>query len=358
MIFYYLDELNNEDQWLGMFIRDCKQFINLKKLSKYDGESGVVLIEERWWRNNTEEVCNIISDFCKHKNLIFMLCDASEGYPTTYLYYSFFEFLQKNKVDKNRIFLLYNNSIRLGIAEYNDFYTLYYPSFLYEFSHSKKINFENYIKESLYDFSCFNRNVKTFKDEFVLKVLDDGLNCAITYDYFNKTDYTNHTFLKFENDNGIGYLKDKEYFLGKVNLCTESEYYSTYHHKATAARSEHQWDDMIHLSEKTFRNISYGIPFVLIGSKYSLKELRRIGFKTFDSLIDESYDEVDDSIRMDMAIKAAKELLKYHNSPKLNDILRFNQNKIKEFASNVDFFNSTIVNPLSIHLKSLPNFLI
>lgn len=355
MIFYYLDLLNIDNVLdTGMFMRDSKHFINLKRLSKYNGESGVILIEERWWRDNTDEVCNIISDFCKHTNLIFMLCDTSEGYPTRYLYYSFFEFLQKNKVDKNRIFLLYNNSLRLGITEYNDFYTLYYPSFLYEFSHLKKIDFENYMKESLYDFSCFNRNVKTFKDEFVLKVLDDELNCAITYDYFNKTDYTNHTFLKFENDNGINYLKDKEYFLGKVNLCTESEYYSTYHQNATAS-SEHQWDDMIHLSEKSFRNILYGIPFVLIGSKYSLKELRRIGFKTFDSLIDESYDEADDSIRMDMAIKAAKELLNHYNSSELNDILRFNQSKIKEFAANVNFFNSTIVNPLSIHLKSLDN---
>lgn len=355
MIFYYLDLLNIDNVLdTGMFIRDIKHFINLKKLSQYDGQSGVVLIEERWWKNNEEEVRKIISNFFKHKNLIFMLCDTSEGYPTRYLYYSFFEFLEENKINKNRIFLLYNNSLRLGVTEYDDFYTLYYPSFLYEFSHLKKIDFENYIKESLYDFSCFNRNIKTFKDEFVLKVLDARLNCAITYDWFGKTDYTNDIFLKFEDDNGRDYLKDKEYFLGKINLCTESEYYSTYHHKATAA-AEHQWDDMIHISEKTFRNISYGIPFVLIGSKYSLNELKRIGFKTFDSLIDESYDEADDSIRMDMAIESAKELLKYHNSPKLNEILKFNQDKIREFASNTDFFNSTIINPLSIHLKSLDN---
>ena len=35
-------------------------------------------------------------------------------------------------------------------------------------------------------------------------------------------------------------------------------------------------------------------PFVVVGNKHYLKNLRSIGFKTFDSLIDESYDTLDD----------------------------------------------------------------
>ncbi len=63
-----------------------------------------------------------------------------------------------------------------------------------------------------------------------------------------------------------------------------------------------------HLTEKTFKPICLGMPFVLVSTAGSLKYLRSYGFKTFDSIWDESYDlEMDDDRRL---IKIA-DLLKY-----------------------------------------------
>jgi len=60
------------------------------------------------------------------------------------------------------------------------------------------------------------------------------------------------------------------------------------------------------LSEKIFRTIYFKHPFIMISNSQSLKLLKDLGYKTFDGLIDESYDsETDNSVRI---YKVAKEV--------------------------------------------------
>lgn len=49
------------------------------------------------------------------------------------------------------------------------------------------------------------------------------------------------------------------------------------------------------LTEKTFKPIKYGQPFVLIAPAHSLKLLRSLGYRTFDNVIDTSYDSIEDN---------------------------------------------------------------
>ena len=44
------------------------------------------------------------------------------------------------------------------------------------------------------------------------------------------------------------------------------------------------------ITEKTYRNIKYKKPFILMGNQYLLQVLLKLGYKTFHPLIDESYD--------------------------------------------------------------------
>ena len=53
-----------------------------------------------------------------------------------------------------------------------------------------------------------------------------------------------------------------------------------------------------HLTEKTFKPIAMGMPFVIVGTRGSLKYLRSYGFKTFESIWDESYDDAEDGVRI------------------------------------------------------------
>jgi hypothetical protein len=55
----------------------------------------------------------------------------------------------------------------------------------------------------------------------------------------------------------------------------------------------------LHLTEKTFKPIALGMPFVIVGTKGSLKYLREYGFKTFEGIWDEGYDDADDNVRIE-----------------------------------------------------------
>jgi hypothetical protein len=55
----------------------------------------------------------------------------------------------------------------------------------------------------------------------------------------------------------------------------------------------------LHITEKTFKAIALEMPFVLMAPAGSLEYMRSYGFKTFDSVFDESYDqELDPLVRM------------------------------------------------------------
>jgi hypothetical protein len=51
------------------------------------------------------------------------------------------------------------------------------------------------------------------------------------------------------------------------------------------------------LTEKTFKPIKHGQPFVIVGCPGSLEALRNLGYKTFDHVIDNSYDLETDNTR-------------------------------------------------------------
>ena len=53
-----------------------------------------------------------------------------------------------------------------------------------------------------------------------------------------------------------------------------------------------------HLTEKTFKPIALGMPFVIVGTRGSLGYLRSYGFQTFEGIWDESYDDVEDDVRI------------------------------------------------------------
>jgi hypothetical protein len=54
------------------------------------------------------------------------------------------------------------------------------------------------------------------------------------------------------------------------------------------------WNKNFHITEKTIKPIVLKHPFVVFSSYKFLDYLKSIGFKTFDPIIDESYDKIED----------------------------------------------------------------
>lgn len=132
-------------------------------------------------------------------------------------------------------------------------------------------------------------------------------------------------------------ILDDVYLDTWVSLITESTYYAIEH--------------SIFISEKTFKPIACMQPFIIVGSKHTLKYLRKLGYKTFSGFIDESYDDCDDDERFDAIIRA---LQKIHKIPdkvswltSMRDILEHNYSvflnignaKSDEYTKIIDYYN-------------------
>jgi hypothetical protein len=68
-------------------------------------------------------------------------------------------------------------------------------------------------------------------------------------------------------------------------------------------------DHTLFLSEKVFKPISCRHPFIIVGNKGSLKQLRKMGYKTFEGFIDESYDDLTTFERYDAIIESIKKII-------------------------------------------------
>lgn len=63
------------------------------------------------------------------------------------------------------------------------------------------------------------------------------------------------------------------------------------------------------VSEKVFKPIRHGQPFVVFGTPYTLKTLRHLGYKTFDDQIDNRYDTQEDNTeRFKLCVEAVKKI--------------------------------------------------
>ena len=64
------------------------------------------------------------------------------------------------------------------------------------------------------------------------------------------------------------------------------------------------------LTEKTFKPIKHGQPFVIVGAPGSLAALRNLGYRTFDHAIDNSYDTIQNNTQRWQAVKSTIEQIK------------------------------------------------
>jgi hypothetical protein len=86
-----------------------------------------------------------------------------------------------------------------------------------------------------------------------------------------------------------------------------SDEHNLYHHTVAAHHDDAYFNfviethldvdqsDGVFLTEKTFKPIKHAQPFVIVGAAGSIQQLRDMGYKTFDHVVDHSYDTIVDS---------------------------------------------------------------
>jgi hypothetical protein len=104
-------------------------------------------------------------------------------------------------------------------------------------------------------------------------------------------------------------------------------------------------DSRLHLTEKSLRPIACGQPFILAATHGSLEYLKSYGFKTFDSIWDESYDKITDpKDRMLAIIETLKTIAQWDQDTRQKYLQQAqeicNYNKLRFFSQ--EFFDMII----------------
>jgi FkbM family methyltransferase len=102
--------------------------------------------------------------------------------------------------------------------------------------------------------------------------------------------------------------------------------------------------DIIHITEKSYKPILYRQPFIMLGPPKILKHMKKLGFKTFEHVWDESYDEVTDHTeRFYRILDLVEEFGNYDMPQKINlmkqcvDTIEHNFNVLSSFKSKPKF---------------------
>ena len=114
--------------------------------------------------------------------------------------------------------------------------------------------------------------------------------------------------------------------------------------------------EFFYVTEKTAKPLAFGIPFVAVGCHQYLRKLRKMGFKTFHPLIDESYDnEHSLDLRTKMAYQSFKHFILSKKKPfdELQLICDHNRKIIQHIQKNYNYMDK-VWQKLSSKIKGLP----
>ena len=188
-----------------------------------------------------------------------------------------------------------------------------------------------------YLFLSYNRNPRPQRIQFLLimlkeKLFNKGLISLNNLIYPPNPDdnLDDYNYLKDNAPFIIDHRYDLDYNLA-INI-TKEDYERTFISMVTESLAD---DDTLFFSEKIWKPIMVGHPFILYGNQYSLRLLKEWGFKTFDKWIDESYDnEPDRDVR---SKKIVEEISKLNNKTK-EELIDIRNEMFEICKHNYDFY--------------------
>lgn len=267
-----------------------------------------------------------------------MFDNTLEGYETPALYdFLYSEALKYNIPIKNIIYLSGNSLVEQRVEEWSKRSGKPTPTVIgyTHFEFDMYMNSQDFNKagqfipsfddhwiyksnniQAIKAYNCLNRKPRNHRIALFDRLFHNGLlpNGLVSMNSWEKV--TNEHSIKVD-----GYSPDlidlehsREYtpmrWDGTDNIDNASEKINRLNEKSMlnsflTVVSEAQYDDSqgsTFLSEKTFKPIACSHPFIIYGGKYSLRELHKMGYVTFNNMIDESYDELDSKERLDAII--------------------------------------------------------
>lgn len=278
---------------------------------------------------------------------------------------------KQHNLEKNLKYLITGNLLNDPLEIFNKTYALNY--FEYELSHNVGIVQEYNSVESKkpYDFLSYNANPRPGRTALASEILRHNLNENALFSWIGNPDWsfesTKHETFKLLPQKGQKYYKkilkrgfspyildvDNQEKSGVINTINVEHYDNSYF----SLISETETDNHCRfITEKTYKPIYAGHPFIIYGSPGILKYLRSIGYQTFPTLFDESYDNEQDPVeRMQLIIKEVQKFKRLNSNEKL-EIIKSQNNIVKHNYENLlKRWNTVMFNDLDNILGDIAN---
>jgi hypothetical protein len=162
-------------------------------------------------------------------------------------------------------------------------------------------------------FLTYNRNPRPQRITLLLdllsyKIFDRGL-VSLNNLIYPAPDDCNIDDFNYLKDNAP-FIIDHRYDLDFNLACniTKEDYERTFISLLTESLVD---DDTLFLSEKIWKPIMVGHPFIVYGNQHTLRHLKTMGYQTFDKWIDESYDDEPDRGRRSK--KVVEQIKRFEN---------------------------------------------
>ena len=297
-------------------------------------------------------------------NIAYIMLDQSlEGYQTPWLWGYLHEQCVKYGISPSRLIYVTGNMIcdetyevwsnennildRMKVIPYAHFeLDMGMVCFEKINSGNKPPSFEDHVKyktenlDKIKSFACLNKRIRLQRVWFYnylhgSGLLDKGLVSMNTFDkhgyYFEGESISKERI--DEISIGLPLLVhekrndefDDNYYIRRFNDQISLDTFMTVISEAHCGDS----DQTMFLSEKTFKVIACNHPFIIMGNKDSMRMMRKIGYRTFEKYIDQSYDSLPTHQRM-MAITESirkvdnvKDKLEWFKS--MEEDIKFNQ---------------------------------
>jgi hypothetical protein len=242
----------------------------------------------------------------------------------------------------------------------------YWPGF--EYSNLKDVENEPQVasvnlKPRNRKFTCLNRIDKVHRRYIALMLWKTNL-IKDGYFSYSAAEYADNIVRTRNSNETVMYLPEwkgdltkwKEFFVAYVPHKADTltlEQHNDHGHCETAHFTDAYWNFVTEtgiehdtfLSEKTFKPISRLQPFVILGSYKSLELLHDLGYKTFSSVIDESYDLISDNKeRIKKATEIALQVAEWTHEKHINVI-----KQIKPILEHNQQHFSLLLTALTIH---------
>lgn len=186
------------------------------------------------------------------------------------------------------------------------------------YKHERLLLFMDLIKNKLLDniqYTFNNLNPYTFIETPITEIQK----------FIDNSEYSNNVEIE-KWVNGIPYTLNNErdvqniYSDALTTALKKSEIHIVV--ETSFAHPKDDQENAFFITEKTYRPIIFKMPFLIYGNYNSLKYIKNLGFKTFDGIIDESYDEIIDNDQRRVKLIA-----------EIKRISEFNDTQFKEFMA-------------------------